>query len=91
MEFAPEHLDGFLALFHATYSRIRFFEGCTFLELHRDTGRPGVLYTMSHWKSEAHLESYRRSELFQATWAQTKQYFAGKPQAWSLVKEVESR
>jgi len=91
MVFEEEKIDDFLQLFHATYSRIRFFEGCGFLELHRDADQPNVLYTMSRWTDASALEQYRSSELFLTTWAQTKQYFAGKPQAWSLENIVENR
>lgn len=89
MHFREERIEDFLQLFRQTYPRIRHFEGCTFLELHRDADMPGVFCTISRWQGPEYLEQYRQSELFRDTWAVTKSYFAGKPQAFTLVTEVE--
>lgn len=90
MQFREEHTGDFLRLFRETYSRIRHFEGCTFLELHRDADNNNVFYTISHWQSTDHLERYRQSELFRATWAVTKSYFSARPQAFTLITEVSN-
>ena len=88
MEFAPEKVEAFLAMFNATKSRIRHFPGVLHLELHRDLELPHVFYTYSHWEDAAALEAYRVSDLFQSVWAETKSYFGGRPQAFSLVQEM---
>lgn len=91
MAFQPDKTDDFLKLFRDTYSRIRFFEGCSFLELHKDHSEEGVYYTVSRWQSADALENYRQSELFRQTWSITRTYFAGKPMAFSLENVVGNR
>jgi quinol monooxygenase YgiN len=81
MEFKPEALGDFAAIFEESREKIRQFEGCHFLELLRDVENESVLTTYSIWESEADLENYRQSALFQMTWAQVKPLFAAKPVA----------
>jgi heme-degrading monooxygenase HmoA len=50
----------------------------------RFTDDPRVLFTLSIWENPEALEAYRRSELFQNTWAKTKALFAEKAEAWSV-------
>ncbi len=85
MTFQPEKTETFLQdVFEASKSNIRAFPGCLSMELLRDTAAPNILFTLSVWESEAALNSYRSSELFQSTWAKTKALFADKAQAWSM-------
>jgi quinol monooxygenase YgiN len=84
MEFAPDKVPTFLGVFASTCDQIRHFPGVHRLELHRDAAQENVCYTLSEWESEAALEAYRTSELFEKVWAQTKVLFSGKPQAFSL-------
>lgn len=88
MEFVPEKVNDFLELFGSTKSLIRHFPGVLHLELHRDAANPAVYYTYSHWESETALEAYRVSALFESVWSRTKVLFAGKPLAYSLVREM---
>jgi quinol monooxygenase YgiN len=46
MEFTPEKTQDFKKLFDQTYSRIRNFDGCRFLELYHDQQQPNTFYTM---------------------------------------------
>lgn len=87
MHFAADKTTEFLALFAGVKDLIAAFEGCRHLELWRDTTNPCIFFTHSIWQSKTHLEQYRQSELFQATWAVTKTFFAAPPQAWSLENE----
>lgn len=87
MEFQPEKLGDFLRIFDKSKQLIRHFEGCKALQLHSDAQNAQVRYTYSYWESEAALDKYRKSELFQTTWAATKVLFATKPQAFSLIQE----
>ena len=64
--------------------RIRAFPGCLHMELLRNLQQPNVLFTLSYWESEAALDAYRQSELFQVTWAKTKELIAEKAEAWSV-------
>jgi len=89
MQFRKGERAAFLEIFNASKQRIRQFEGCQHLCLYNEAGFPEVFFTYSIWTSAAHLDAYRSSELFQATWAETKALFADKAQAWS-VKEVET-
>ncbi len=88
MEFDPAQVETFLSLFQATKSQIRHFPGVLHLELHSDASNANVFYTYSHWESEAALEGYRNSELFASIWSRTKILFAGRPQAFSLIREM---
>lgn len=85
LTFEPAHIPTFLANFEAVKDQIRAFEGCSHLELWRATQPDNVFFTYSYWDSQAHLDAYRHSELFAATWAKTKILFADKPQAWSVA------
>ncbi|HPF12523.1 MAG TPA: antibiotic biosynthesis monooxygenase [Flavobacteriaceae bacterium] len=84
MTFRPETIPTFLNNFEEVKERIRSFDGCVFLELYQDRQRLEVFFTYSRWQSEAHLEAYRNSELFQKVWGQTKPLFQEKAAAWSV-------
>lgn len=87
MTFRPEEVPAFLELFDARKQQIRHFEGCTYLELWRETGKDNVFFTYSHWEGEAALDHYRFSAFFKDTWSRTKALFAEKAQAWSVEQE----
>lgn len=84
MDFEPEKVADFLALFETVKTKIATFPGCTHLDLCKDAKLDHVYYTFSKWESEAALEAYRHSALFEDTWAKTKVLFGGKPLAYSL-------
>lgn len=86
MEFQPDKVDEFLSNFEANKTKIRAFEGCNFLELHRDQNNRTIFFTYSYWDSEDDLNNYRHSELFKGVWAKTKPLFNAKPEAWSVDK-----
>jgi hypothetical protein len=86
MTFAPQHVEDFLRLFEKNKAQIGGFEGCTHLELWNDKNTPAIFFTYSHWKDESYLEKYRQSELFNTVWAENKNYFSAKPEAWSVTK-----
>lgn len=88
MEFRPEAVGTFEALFAERKARIRGFEGCRHLELWRESANANVFFTYSHWDSEAALDKYRFSGFFKDTWSLTKALFAAAPQAWSVSREV---
>ena len=90
MTFEPSKVHDFIEVFDASKERIRNFEGCSHLRLLNDINSSNIFFTYSYWESEAHLNAYRHSELFQATWARTKVLFAAKPEAWSVqaVREL---
>ncbi|PSR11208.1 MAG: antibiotic biosynthesis monooxygenase [Bacteroidetes bacterium] len=84
MTFRPEEVSAFEAIFAASSPHIRAFAGCQHLELWRSQEFDNILFTFSIWESAAALEGYRQSDLFRATWAQTKALFADQPAAWSV-------
>lgn len=86
MGFYKQNVEVFLENFDNTKTRIRAFEGCTFLELYRDKNDPSVFFTYSHWESEEALENYRKSELFNTVWSKVKPLFSIRPEAWSVDK-----
>ncbi|MEM6630555.1 MAG: antibiotic biosynthesis monooxygenase [Bacteroidota bacterium] len=85
MEFHLETIEPFMKLFQSIQQHISSFPGCEELELHRDSENLHVLYTRSVWINSGALENYRKSSFFKEVWPQAKQYFAGKPQAFSLL------
>lgn len=91
MQFLPEHLPVFLAMFQEKYPQIRQFEGCCYLALWQSVDNPTIVFTYSQWESPEHLEKYRCSELFRETWQRTKTWFAAPPIAQSSSLLVEAR
>ena len=89
MSFENSKIEDFLENFNQNKEKIRSFEGCNLLKLLRDKNSRNIFFTYSYWDSEAHLETYRNSELFKSVWAKTKVLFNNKPEAWS-VDTVES-
>jgi len=79
-----EHLVAqFLSNFENLGPKIRAFEGCNSVELVQDIYRPYVFFTISKWANEEALENYRGSDLFRATWKETKVMFSLPAHAWS--------
>ena len=80
----PDKTADFLALFQESKQFILNSEGCSYVEVLKDTKQPHLFFTYSCWDSEAHLNKYRDSELFKGIWARTKALFSEKAEAWSL-------
>jgi len=98
MTFHPEAVDAFLEQFDASSPHIRAMPGCLHLELWRDERFPNICTTHSHWENDQALQAYRKSDLFESTWAKVKPLFAAWPEAHSysvarsaeaIVEEVE--
>ena len=86
MGFHPNKVADFLKVFEQVKEKIRNFEGCEFLELYQDKQDSSIFFTYSYWTSEAALNGYRHSDLFEGTWKDTKKLFNRKPEAWSVDK-----
>lgn len=84
MTFKSDSVERFKDIFHSSKSLIAAMDGCRHVELLQDINNPCIFFTLSIWDSPEHLESYRKSELFEGVWAKTKILFDDKPQAWSL-------
>lgn len=83
-----QKITAFLDNFESVKDKIRGFEGNCFLELYQDKNNKCIFFTYSYWETEAHLENYRKSELFGEVWTYTKTLFSDKPEAWSVDKLV---
>lgn len=88
MSFHEENIPAFLENFDSIKEKIRGAEGNRFLELYQDKNNPCIFFTYSFWETEADLENYRRSALFDDVWTFTKKLFNDKPEAWSVDKMV---
>ena len=87
MQFKPENVETFKALFEERKEKIRGFPGCRYLEMLQGTaGNNNVFSTYSHWDSEEDLENYRYSELFADTWKTTKVLFSARAKAISFTR-----
>ncbi|MCK5536275.1 MAG: antibiotic biosynthesis monooxygenase [Bacteroidales bacterium] len=84
LSFSPQNIAKFKEFEQSIAAKIVDFEGCTFLEILQDINNPEIFFTHSHWKSAQDLDNYKNSEFFKQTWNTTKQWFNGKPEAWSL-------
>ena len=85
MQMREDALAAFLDLFERTAPRIRAVPGCRRLDLWQDADDPTRVATHSHWDDDDALDAYRRSDLFRATWAETKTYFAAPASAQSFA------
>lgn len=88
MSFHTENIPKFLENFNLIKEKIRNAPGNRFLELYQDKNNPEIFFTYSYWETEADLENYRQSALFDEVWTFTKQLFNDKPEAWSVDKIV---
>lgn len=85
LEIREEHIEDFKILTKHEKADILAFEGCSYLQVLQDQNNPSIFFTVSHWESESALNIYRESDFFRGNWNQVKQWFASKPQAWSLA------
>ncbi len=86
MHFSPETSQQFLAIFEEMQQQIRAFEGCKGLELYREIDDAHSFTTYSFWDTLEHLEAYRKSDLFKATWAKVKPLMRAQPVAISYER-----
>lgn len=89
MHFTETAVTEFLAIFNSKKDLIRNFDGCLKLELLRDPVDPLTYATISHWKDEASLENYRKSELFASVWRTVKTLFSARAEAFSLQSFIQ--
>ncbi|CAN5542610.1 hypothetical protein BH10BAC4_BH10BAC4_17360 [soil metagenome] len=89
MHFTENGVDEFLEIFDQNKTAIRYFPGCTHLQLLKDSEDPQCFTTLSHWDNPNDLEKYRKSELFGSVWGRVKTLFAERSQAFSLERFIE--
>jgi heme-degrading monooxygenase HmoA len=88
LTFIPELTSDFITIFEESKDLIAACDGCIEVKLKRDHDHPHIFYTVSKWSSVDHLNAYRKSALFENTWAKTKKLFSDKPQVFSLLDVV---
>ncbi len=85
MEVLPEQEAVFINIFDNVKQQIRKQSGCCGLEVLRSAAKNRVnIWTISLWESEADLNNYRSSDLFEQAWAAVKPLFSAKTKAWTL-------
>ncbi|MGA1373520.1 MAG: putative quinol monooxygenase [Flavobacteriales bacterium] len=87
MQFRPEALADFDALFTAYRDRIAAAPGCVAVTCLPDVAGSLARTTVSVWRAAEDLETYRQSPLFREVWSKTKTGFSAPPHAFSLVAE----
>ncbi len=88
MSFKTDKVDDFLKLFNNSKELIRNMKGCSRLELLNDINSKNIFFTYSYWDSEADLNNYRASKVFENVWSETKILFSEKPKAWSVEQKT---
>jgi heme oxygenase (mycobilin-producing) len=83
LTFQHDKTDDFIRIFEESKDKIKAMPGCMHVELLRCTATPNIFFTLSLWQQEDDLNNYRKSVLFESTWAKTKALFCDKPEAWS--------
>ncbi len=86
LDLSADKANEFKEIFDQYKDRIKAQEGCFLVELLQDENNPALFFTHSIWKSEEHLNQYRKSALFGEVWPKTKTFFTNKAEAWSLNK-----
>jgi len=90
LSFHSEHISTFKTIFDQSKQKILNRKGCTRVEMLQDIQHDNIFFTYSWWDTEADLNAYRHSELFEGVWAKTKLLFNDKPMAWSTEKINEA-
>ena len=83
MTFRPESTEVFINFFEEYKLQIRNAAGCQYLQVLQDKNHPNIIFSYSHWTTEADLDDYRKSELFKKIWPRTKELFLQAPEAWT--------
>ena len=89
MHFTEAGVEEFLEIFEINKAHIRNFQGCSHLQLLKDSDDPLCYTTLSYWDKHESLELYRQSELFGKVWGRVKTLFSERSQAFSLEKFIE--
>jgi quinol monooxygenase YgiN len=84
MTVKEESVEKFTAYLDTVKDDIKAFNGCEHLDVFRDKENKSIYFSYSIWKSEWHLNRYRKSPFFQETWGTLKQWFSKDTQAWTV-------
>lgn len=89
MTFDESKVEDFKTMIKGNAPLIQGFDGCEYLRILQDQKDQNTFFTYSYWKSAEHLETYRKSELFNRLWSAAKAGFIAKPEAWSVDVVIE--
>ncbi len=78
-----EKVDESISFASSLKPKIKAFEGCRHLDILQDVNNKNILFSYSLWDTEEHLNLYRNSDFFKASWPKIKEWFSEKPEAWS--------
>lgn len=84
MTFQESKIDDFKSFSKSIRDTIRGSEGCEQVDILQDIHHKNTFFTYSIWQSEKSLNAYRRSDFFRGTWRKVREWFADKPDVWSL-------
>ncbi len=84
LTFTLDKADEFETFFSEIKDRVAGQSGCNGVKLLKEIGETGVFFTYSSWNSVEDLNNYRNTEIFGMIWPKVKQWFAAKPEAWSV-------
>ncbi len=83
LSFQASKVDDLHAFLKEKVESIRAVDGCEHLEILQDRKNKGLIFTLSHWQSEDHLNNYRKSQVFGGVWPILKAGFNAPPEAYS--------
>ena len=85
MKFKKEKINDFIKFSKEIKPIIKEQTGCLFLDILQDVKDKEIFFTCSHWNNEDDLNNYKETDFFKNVWPKAKEWFAGKPEAWSLI------
>ena len=78
----------FCLFFNTKKSQIEEINSFIKVELFQNNEELNLYFTYSDWEDEELLDNYRNSVFFKNLWSNTKLYFCGKAEAWSVNKST---
>ena len=79
MEFQSDKVEAFKSIFKENQSKIIAQQGCYDVQLLQDIHESNIFFTYSKWKSQAHLDQYRKTDFFKKFGRKRKYFFAINP------------
>jgi (4S)-4-hydroxy-5-phosphonooxypentane-2,3-dione isomerase len=91
MSFHEERCADFEQKFADIKEQIGNQPGCANVKLLRAKGEENVYFTLSDWESDSDLDNYKETVLFETVWAEVKEWFNAKPEAWSTEIIIDNK
>lgn len=84
MQFRPQDVATFLALYEHVEPIIAAQPGCRSVQLVRQIDDPAAFATWSVWDDQIALDAYRRSDFFRGFWPEVRALFRAPAEAVSF-------